>query len=38
MAALLLIAMLVVAALAPRLGVDSRREFSGHPDWRSVSS
>lgn len=35
MAALILIALLVGAALAPRYGVDSRPEFTGHPDWRS---
>jgi hypothetical protein len=34
MAGLILIALLVGAALAPRYGVDSRPGFSGRPDWR----
>ncbi len=35
MAGLILLALLVAAAVAPRFGVDSRREFTGHPDWRN---
>lgn len=38
MAGLILIALLAVAALASRFGVDSRPEFSGHPDWRDHSA
>jgi hypothetical protein len=38
MAALVLIALLVSAALAPRFGVDSRPGFTGHPDWRPSDS
>ena len=34
MAAVMLIALLAGAALAPRLGVDSRPGFNGRPDWR----
>ena len=35
MAALILLALLVAAAVAPRRGVDSRAEFTGRPDWRN---
>jgi hypothetical protein len=35
MAGLVLIALLVGAAVAPRLGTDSRPEFTGRPDWRN---
>jgi hypothetical protein len=35
MAGLVLLALLVGAALAPRFGVDSRAEFTGRPDWRN---
>jgi hypothetical protein len=39
MAALVLIALLVSAALAPRFGADSRPGFTGHhPDWRRSDS
>jgi hypothetical protein len=38
MAALILLALLVAAVLAPRYGVDSRREFTGRPDWRNRCS
>ena len=38
MAALVLLALLVGAALAPRHGADSRQEFTGHPDWRNQTS
>lgn len=31
---LMLVALLVVAALAPKYGTDSRPGFSGHPDVR----
>jgi hypothetical protein len=31
-AILMLVALLVSAALAPKFGVDSRRGFTGHPD------
>jgi hypothetical protein len=34
-AALMLIALLVGALLAPRYGAESRPDFTGHPDWRS---
>lgn len=34
MAALVLLALLVGAALAPRHGIDSRTQFTGQPDWR----
>ncbi len=34
MAVLVLLALLVGAALAPRHGIDSRPQFTGHPDWR----
>ncbi|MEY2416413.1 MAG: hypothetical protein QOH53_1747 [Ilumatobacteraceae bacterium] len=35
MAGLVLIVLLVGAAVAPRLGTDSRPGFTGHPDWRN---
>jgi hypothetical protein len=35
MAALVLIALLAGAALAPRFGADSRPDFTGRPDWRN---
>ncbi len=35
MAALILLALLVAAAAAPRRGVDSRSDFTGSPDWRN---
>lgn len=35
MAALVLLALLAAAVLAPRLGIDSRPEFTGRPDWRN---
>jgi hypothetical protein len=35
MAALVLIALLAGAALAPRFGFDSRPQFTGRPDWRN---
>jgi hypothetical protein len=38
MAALVLIALLVSAALAPRFGVDSRPGFTGRADWRNSAS
>jgi hypothetical protein len=38
MAALVLIALLAGAGLAPRFGVDSRPQFTGTPDWRNRRS
>lgn len=35
MAGLVLVALLVGAAVAPWLGTDSRKEFTGRPDWRN---
>lgn len=35
MAGLVLIALLVGAAVAPRHGTESRAEFTGRPDWRN---
>ena len=35
MAALVLLALLVRAVLAPRYGVESRPGFTGRPDWRN---
>ena len=35
MGALVVLAMLVLAAVAPRFGVDSRPEFTTRPDWRN---
>jgi hypothetical protein len=35
MGALVVLAMLVLAAVAPRFGVDSRPEFTARPDWRN---
>ena len=34
MAGLVLLALVVGAALAPRFGTDSRPQFTGRPDWR----
>jgi hypothetical protein len=38
MAALVLLALLVGAAMAPRYGTDSRSQFTGRPDWRARNS
>jgi hypothetical protein len=38
MAGLVLLALLVAAALAPRYGTDSRPGFNGRPDWRNRTS
>lgn len=38
MPALVLIAMLALAAVAPHHGTDSRPEFGGRMDWRNRSS
>jgi len=38
MAALVVLAMVVLAVVAPRFGVDSRPEFTSRPDWRSRAS
>lgn len=35
MAGVVLIALLVGAAVAPRHGAESRPEFTGRPDWRN---
>jgi hypothetical protein len=35
MAVLMIVALLVGAALAPKYGVDSRHDFTGRPDWRN---
>ncbi len=35
MAALVLLGILVLAAVAPWFGVDSRPDFCGRPDWRA---
>jgi len=35
MGALVVLAMVVLAVVAPRFGVDSRPEFTTRPDWRN---
>ena len=38
MAILILVALLVGAALAPRYGTDSRPGFTGRADWRNTDA